>query len=164
MQDFAIHSVTKLLSSKLWFNPSDHSRRFSPLPPKIFGWDCKRIPPRGPSYDPDHCADVVTIFGCAFPLPNSFPCPTLVQVYSMNFELVGRMAPMQLTVSPQLLSPLADFAHSSKVRYPACITSAPPPHTYFALCDFVVGITCALGSNSLVLPCSRHVPPPPLYW
>lgn len=80
----------------------------------------------------------------------------------MNFELVGRMAPMQLTVSPQLLSPLADFAHSSKVRYPACITNAPPPHTYFALCDIVVGITCALGSNSLVLPCSRHVPPPPL--
>lgn len=39
----------------------------------------------------------------------------------MNFELVGRMAPMQLTVSPQQLSPLADFAHSSKVRCPACI-------------------------------------------
>lgn len=34
----------------------------------------------------------------------------------MNLELVGRVAPVQLTVSTQLLSPLANFAHSSKVR------------------------------------------------
>lgn len=67
----------------------------------------------------------------------------------MNFELVGRMAPMQLTVSPQLLSPLADFAHSSKVRCPACITNAPAPHTLLlSLCDIVVGITSALDRTS----------------
>lgn len=48
---------------------------------------------------------------------NPFPPAQLPpQVYSMNLELVGRMAPVQLTVSPQLLSPLANFAHSSKVR------------------------------------------------
>lgn len=38
------------------------------------------------------------------------------QVYSMNLELVARMAHVELTVSPPLLSALADFAHSSKVR------------------------------------------------
>lgn len=63
----------------------------------------------------------------------------------MNFELVGRVAPIGLTVSPQLLSPLAEFAHSSKVRCPACIVNAPPPHAHATLCDFVVGITSALG-------------------
>lgn len=40
-----------------------------------------------------------------------------IQVYSMNLEVVTRMAPMELTISPKLLSPLADFLHSSKVRY-----------------------------------------------
>lgn len=52
------------------------------------------------------------------PFPPDLPfSPTelLPQVYSMNLELVGRVAPVQLTVSPQLLSPLANFAHSSKV-------------------------------------------------
>lgn len=62
----------------------------------------------------------------------------------MNFELVGRMAPMQLTVSPQLLSPLANFAHSSKVRCPACMmqrTTALRAHARSVTLAF--GRTCS---------------------
>ena len=38
------------------------------------------------------------------------------QVYSTNFELVGRMAPLKLTVSPKLAAPIASFFNSSKVK------------------------------------------------
>lgn len=34
----------------------------------------------------------------------------------MNLELVGRVAPVELTVSPGMLSSLSGFLHSSKAR------------------------------------------------
>lgn len=49
-------------------------------------------------------------------VPSSLCVVFCVQVYSMNLELVGRVAPMELTVSPRLLAPLSGFLHSSKVR------------------------------------------------
>lgn len=35
----------------------------------------------------------------------------------MHLELVGRVAPLEVVVSPTLLAPMAVFAHSSKVRW-----------------------------------------------
>ncbi|CAM9614355.1 unnamed protein product, partial [Ectocarpus fasciculatus] len=45
----------------------------------------------------------------------------------MNLELVARMARVELTVSPPLLSALADFAHSSKVLTPGLLLPARSP-------------------------------------
>ncbi|CAM9342627.1 unnamed protein product, partial [Hapterophycus canaliculatus] len=49
------------------------------------------------------------------------------KVNSMNLEVVTRMAPMELTISPQLLSPLSNFLHSSKVSTPGLILPARSP-------------------------------------
>ncbi|CAM9636690.1 unnamed protein product, partial [Ectocarpus sp. 13 AM-2016] len=48
-------------------------------------------------------------------------------VYSMNLELVARMAHVELTVSPRLLSALVDFAHSSKVLTPGLLLPSRSP-------------------------------------
>ncbi|CAM9113551.1 unnamed protein product, partial [Scytosiphon promiscuus] len=60
-------------------------------------------------------------------IPFHFAFFFLSFVYSMNLEVVTRMAPVELTISPQLLSPLAYFLHSSKVSTPGLILPARSP-------------------------------------
>lgn len=53
-----------------------------------------------------------------YPTCNVSPCVSslvFLQVYSMNLELLGRVAPVELVVSPKIVAPMVAFVRSSKV-------------------------------------------------
>lgn len=64
--------------------------------------------------------------GCGFCRFAVHACPILArplpfhldpQVYSTNLEIVGRMAPLVVTVSSKIVAPIASFLNSSKVIF-----------------------------------------------